>query len=222
MARDRLRVLLDFQPGGPYVLGGYCNGGVVAFEMARQLLEKGIKVDLLFIIDASVVFARQPWIWNPIAFAGSCLRLDHDAMTDRVSRMRRRMNRWQEISREGRRAQARFLIGKMRELLEKPFRPAANPTRPDAPKSRQQDGEELYRTYQHILRGYIPGCYPGRVVLLHTDSLQSRLPDDPSLGWRHVASRLEVRLIPGDHQTCLTEHVEPLAQFMASCLRNLS
>ncbi len=52
MASDRLQVLLKVQPTGPYVLGGYCNGGLVAFEMARQLLARGMKVDNLFVIDA--------------------------------------------------------------------------------------------------------------------------------------------------------------------------
>jgi amino acid adenylation domain-containing protein len=222
MAADRLRILLDIQPAGPYVLGGYCNGGLVAFEMARQLWEKGIKVDLLFIIDASAVNARHRWVWNSIAFLASGLRLDHDAFTDRVSRVRRMMNDWQEISREGKRAQAHFLIDKLKKILERLFRPAENCSRVDAPIFRSQDRYERYLTYQRIIRGYIPGFYSERVVLLHTDSIQSRVPDDPTLGWRHVTKNLEVRPIPGDHQTCLTKHVKTLAESLASYLRNLS
>src|ERR1700751_5667753 len=34
------------QPHGPYYLGGYCFGGNVAFEMARQLLQQGNSVGL--------------------------------------------------------------------------------------------------------------------------------------------------------------------------------
>ena len=104
MATDRLRVLLDYQPAGPYVLGGYCNGGLVAFEMAQQMLEMGIKVDLLLIIDALAVNARYRWIWNLIAFLGFGLRLDHDELTDRFSRTRRVMNHWKDISRGGKRS----------------------------------------------------------------------------------------------------------------------
>jgi thioesterase domain-containing protein len=219
MAADRLRVLLEAQPAGPYVLGGHCNGGLVAFEMARQLLEKGMKVDLLFIIDAAAVNARHRWIWNLIAFLGSGLRLDHDAFTARVCRARHMINRWQEI---GKRAQARFVTGKMTGILEKLFRPAESSPRVAPPTSRSLDRMEKYRTYQRIIRGYIPGHYPGRVVLLHTDSIHSRVPDDPTLGWRHVTSHLEVRAIPGDHCSCLTEHVESLAECLASYLRNSS
>jgi aspartate racemase len=39
------------QPHGPYALGGECVGGVVAFEMAQQLMSSGERVTLLVLID---------------------------------------------------------------------------------------------------------------------------------------------------------------------------
>ncbi|KAK8084448.1 hypothetical protein PG997_005719 [Apiospora hydei] len=39
------------QPEGPYLLGGYSVGGLVAYEMARQLLEDGCAVEKVFLID---------------------------------------------------------------------------------------------------------------------------------------------------------------------------
>jgi thioesterase domain-containing protein len=39
------------QPHGPYTLGGFCFGGVVAFEMAQQLRAQGEDVDLLILLD---------------------------------------------------------------------------------------------------------------------------------------------------------------------------
>jgi aspartate racemase len=41
------------QPEGPYFLGGVCSGGVVAFEMAQQLLVQGQKVALLALVEPS-------------------------------------------------------------------------------------------------------------------------------------------------------------------------
>ncbi|ROV97820.1 hypothetical protein VPNG_08650 [Cytospora leucostoma] len=41
------------QPVGPYLLGGYSIGGLVAFEAARQLLEDGSKVEKLVLIDTA-------------------------------------------------------------------------------------------------------------------------------------------------------------------------
>ncbi|GKZ78531.1 hypothetical protein AnigIFM56816_002204 [Aspergillus niger] len=41
------------QPEGPYLLGGYSVGGVLAFEVARQLLEDGNDIEKLFLIDTA-------------------------------------------------------------------------------------------------------------------------------------------------------------------------
>ena len=43
------------RPNGPYRLGGYCFGGVVAFEMAQQLKKLGEPVDLLVLLGPSTV-----------------------------------------------------------------------------------------------------------------------------------------------------------------------
>lgn len=41
------------QPDGPYLIGGYSIGGLVAYEMARLLLEGHFQVDKLFLIDTA-------------------------------------------------------------------------------------------------------------------------------------------------------------------------
>lgn len=51
MAAAHIQSMQTVQPGGPYLLGGFCNGGVVAYEMARQLQAAGEAVDLLAVID---------------------------------------------------------------------------------------------------------------------------------------------------------------------------
>ena len=49
----RLRVrLAGYQPAGPYYLGGWCRWGIVAFELARQLVDSGETVGLLALLDA--------------------------------------------------------------------------------------------------------------------------------------------------------------------------
>ncbi len=44
--------LQSVQPHGPYMLGGWCFAGVVAFEIARQLEALGERVSLLALFDA--------------------------------------------------------------------------------------------------------------------------------------------------------------------------
>jgi thioesterase domain-containing protein len=51
LAAAYLEEIRTIQPSGPYVLGGHCFGGLVAFEMSQQLLRQGESVALLAIMD---------------------------------------------------------------------------------------------------------------------------------------------------------------------------
>jgi amino acid adenylation domain-containing protein len=51
MARRYLQEVAHKDPTGPYLLGGTCMGGIVAFEMAQMLVRQGRKVGLLALLD---------------------------------------------------------------------------------------------------------------------------------------------------------------------------
>jgi len=56
--------LTGFQPQGPFMVGGFCAGAIIALEIAQQLRASGREVNLLVAIDAAPenTFAdRQPW-----------------------------------------------------------------------------------------------------------------------------------------------------------------
>ncbi len=55
MAKDRLSTVLAEQPDGEYILLGRCNGALVAFEAARQLLAMGKKVKSVVMIDPPII-----------------------------------------------------------------------------------------------------------------------------------------------------------------------
>jgi hypothetical protein len=50
VATAHLQSIRAIQPEGPYLLGGFCSGAYVAYEVARQLQEQGQKVELLVLI----------------------------------------------------------------------------------------------------------------------------------------------------------------------------
>ncbi len=52
LARHYLHAVREVQPHGPYLLGGRCFGGLVAFEMARMLEARGEPVALLLVLDS--------------------------------------------------------------------------------------------------------------------------------------------------------------------------
>ena len=52
MASLYIREIRRIQPTGPYLLGGWSMGGLLAFEMAHQLIEQGEKISLLALFDS--------------------------------------------------------------------------------------------------------------------------------------------------------------------------
>jgi len=60
LAERFLDAMLRLQPQGPYLLGGHCFGGMVAFEIARRLHERGERVQLLALFDTPVLNRRDP------------------------------------------------------------------------------------------------------------------------------------------------------------------
>jgi acyl carrier protein len=58
MAERHLEVIRGIQPHGPYMLGGECNGGLVAYEIARRLESQGEQVSVLMLLSASAQNVR--------------------------------------------------------------------------------------------------------------------------------------------------------------------
>jgi oxalate---CoA ligase len=61
MAFERLSHVLAAHPQGPFRLGGYCNGAMVALEVARLLIAAGHRVKLLVMVDTPTLNLR-PWM----------------------------------------------------------------------------------------------------------------------------------------------------------------
>ncbi len=52
IAAKYIEILKRYQPEGPYILGGWCYGGIVAHEMACQLEQAGEDVRQLYMLDS--------------------------------------------------------------------------------------------------------------------------------------------------------------------------
>lgn len=58
-ARDYISEIREVQPAGPYLLGGFSGGGLIAYEMARQLRAAGEEVAMLVMLDTPLPL-REP------------------------------------------------------------------------------------------------------------------------------------------------------------------
>ncbi|MGB5709282.1 MAG: amino acid adenylation domain-containing protein, partial [Arenicellales bacterium] len=64
MAAHYIDEIKQIQPNGPYHVGGLCAGGVIAFEMACQLQDRGDDVPMVAILDALEITtkpSRRRW-----------------------------------------------------------------------------------------------------------------------------------------------------------------
>jgi phthiocerol/phenolphthiocerol synthesis type-I polyketide synthase E len=90
MAALYVKEIRRIQPRGPYFLGGYCMGGIVAFEVAQQIQAQGEQVAVLALLDTihwSEIPAPSAWaktyhaVERVVFHIANFLRLDRDGKT---------------------------------------------------------------------------------------------------------------------------------------------
>ncbi|HSK65052.1 MAG TPA: thioesterase domain-containing protein, partial [Pyrinomonadaceae bacterium] len=178
LAEHYLHELRTVQPQGPYRLGGWSMGGVIAFEMARQLDEQGECVEVLALIDS---YAPQSI-----------------ATPDQRDLLRAFVEDFEGVSG----GSLGFSLDDLRQLsLEESLavlleRARASELAPDELGLAELQGLfELYRANLSALFAYEPRAYAGKVTLF-----SSGVPDsDLAHGWTPYAADLNVIEIEGDH-----------------------
>ena len=64
IAANGIKAMRQIQPEGPYLITGYSSGGVVAYEMARQLNQSGENVAALVLLDTYCPWVYQSHRWR--------------------------------------------------------------------------------------------------------------------------------------------------------------
>jgi len=208
MAEAHVRALRAVQPAGPYRLGGYCNGGLVAFETACRLEREGERVDLVALV-AAVPDTRLAWLDAALgALPG------REGAGRWVGRARTVLDRLRQSAPAGR---ARVLLATALRLAS---RDAAG-RRPPAPPPSFSRYPELYDAYFDAVRSYVPRRCEAPLVVLWPAGQPRVGADDGTLGWGRLASSVRVESLPGDHNTIVTEHVALVAGRLAEPLAML-
>jgi amino acid adenylation domain-containing protein len=237
--RETVKALLEsvrsVRPKGPYILGGYCYGGLVAYEAARQLETAGESVDLLILVDSfspsrpSLRAARRL-----IENAGPLAGIDADGQRRTfatlwtfVSRCEFWLKRfvlrcefWLNLSGCDK---LTFLRLKFAERLWK-FQPRpklAGENREEsnlvADYEAWPDLRDTSLAFQWELAGYSAGSYSGRAILFTSGDTKAR-HRDRMYGWGNFVARIEVHPIPGNHGGCVTTHRHFLFEKLKACL----
>ncbi len=208
MAAERLAYVRTLQPHGPYLLGGYCNGAYLAYEMARQLEAAGEQVDLLTLLMADGGNYRFR-LWHWLARAASIWHPGAERRSDLLfiawRRQRQLFTKWlHDRSASAGRFLRKPLAGKAQLLLEKLRRGHAQGGNATAPLAEAEDATTL--AYHHAVDSFMPGPFGGRVLLLWPTEQATDNGGDPTEGWSATAREVQLIRVPGDHATCIQQH----------------
>jgi amino acid adenylation domain-containing protein len=177
MADQIIANVREVQPEGPYLLGGWCLRGLIAYEVAQRLRAEGQEIGLLVLGD---IYApgREPH-WTPMQ---RIVRRIHREGCHLANVVRSRPSKW--LSEMGR------VAASWARLV------TATPD-PDILD------ELLQALYKAELR-YEPAHFSGRVMFL--ESGESSLVDGSTLKtWNGLIDHAEVMRYPGIHEDLLNE-----------------
>nr|HET6903710.1 amino acid adenylation domain-containing protein [Ktedonobacteraceae bacterium] len=212
MAAAHIQAMRVVQPEGPYLLGGWCNGGLLAYEMARQLHAGGQTVALLVALDMGTpssyrltraIFTR----------CGKLLGLGAEQQLNwflryvylRVPSFRKRTqeaaegNMIEQAASESK-AGRKGLLHRLRHA----WFPSVAALR-----------YNWFGIYRWIVGGYVPGPYPGKLTLLWSNEAEARGTD-----WRSIsgAHEIEEQIFPGVHVMYGNENLPQLAERLNASL----
>lgn len=208
MARTYVTAIKANQPTGPYTLAGYSMGGVIAFEVARQLQVQGDQVKHLFLLDAYLYTDRLPYPGRDIADADE--RLIVRMLTALPQGQSRQLQ--QQIRRlPDHLARINYLFALGQQVGRIP------PSYTLPALRRMYDAMDAH---VEALSAYQPRPYTGNVIILQCqDRSESNIV--PYLDWAQVAQGGVIRhQVPGKHSTLLEEpHVQAVAQILQRYLQ---
>jgi len=205
MAALYVKEIRKVRPHGPYLLGGYCGGGTIAYEVAQQLTRAGEQVALLALFDTMnwsmfpppTILHKAYYHCQKLVFhAMNFLRLDGAGQSkffrEKLGILRSRIPIWRatlmarlfESSRTGR-SESRILA-------------------------------EIWQNNDCASSKYVPKPYSG-VVTDFRPLKQYRMFDNPDAKWEHLALEgQEIVTLPVYPAGML---LEPYVKHLATALR---
>ena len=210
MAMIYVEAIQTVQASGPYYLGGWSMGGVIAFEIAQQLLTQGQEVALLALIDS-----YSPSLLNSVNreknYANSLPEEFNEDLNIAYSFIRDLASIFnQEISFSGSEL-AHFTSD---ELLDKfiTWSQETNLLPSDFGKQQVKTWFKVFQINHQALGNYSPKTYLGRSIFLGAEDSSIKNP-----GWHQVINDLQSQWISGDHYSLIKNPIlaEKLNSYLA-------
>jgi acyl transferase domain-containing protein/thioesterase domain-containing protein/SAM-dependent methyltransferase len=220
MAARYVAALRTVQPEGPYYLGGFSFGCLVAFEMAQQLAAAGETIALLALVDEPApVFGHRPssLVMGKLLATGiarSIWPYLHDYFYLRSGKGSEEEApgehagpSWMSRLSDGSLFEQFLAQSTMANFVPRDARVVALRQPAMVPMF------ELFLLHLRETMRYVPRAYAQRVTLFRATRLGGRFGKDATMGWGLLAAGgVEVHELQGEHLTLLRQpHVNALA-----------
>jgi acetoacetyl-CoA synthetase len=191
LARFFVSAIRQLRPHGPYFLIGYSLGGLVVFEIARQLTAQDEEIGLLAMVDA---YADRRFLSFP-----QRLRLTCQLIGRKLSKIG-----------EPRRDAPKSISAKQKRSATSAMIRSA-PTIALA-MQRVKDAQ------RRALRNYQPNFFHGHVKFVKA-ATASHFTDDPAAFWAPLCEKFDIETMPGEHWQMITDNAETLASIVGRYVR---
>ena len=227
MASLYLSEMKMLQPEGPYYLAGYCFGGIIVYEIARQLRENGDEVNFLGLIECTPVntgFGKitvspqyiKGFIRNVPLFIADFI---HRSSEDRKNAVSRYLSRWQRVSLSF----IKQLVVKSPDKIVKLKKERTVTVKDIAGTTENLSEVTVYRWSKNLerLQQYTSRPVDIPLEVFRTARQPFLSPHDPTMGWGSLTNKgVTAHVLPGGHFTMMNqENAMKLGQVLFERLR---
>jgi thioesterase domain-containing protein len=217
MATKHLQDLRAHRPQGPYLIGGFCIGGLIAYEMAHRLKAAGEQVPFVVLIDPEL---SGPFLRAHLRFVRWMAKKrnwNHHQAVGLFARGHKILYRIREEWNAPFSDKFRFITRKFHRLFSRtPVTVDKNAQSVVGTDSVEE--QDVLATFHWILSSYEPPSHDGQVTVFLTEEQESFAPF-LRRKWRKSAPQAEIHRIEGRHLGAITTNVEKLAAQLSDCLK---
>lgn len=182
MAADYVDAIRSVQPFGPYLIGGWSLGGVIAYEVAQQLIASNETIAKLILLDSTIPSGASELIdSDDTHHAGLEYGIDLSL---------------QQLSELGEDDQLPFLwqhavnLGVLDETSPK-----------EVVQQVLRDLKHLFHHHVQLASNYRMQPINAPALLIRPTDVPVLVPTSPDRGWGRLVDAVDVRYVPGHHHS---------------------
>jgi aspartate racemase len=206
LAAHYIKEMQILQPEGPYFLAGLSFAGIVAYEMAQQLVTQDQKVALLVLFDTYCPTLSV----NSLDFNSLQIHLRNLSQLEMKEKLAYIMMK------------VKYKIEHYLKWIKPFFRKVAEKfyLKFKLPMPYALHYSLIVEANQKLGSDYALQVYPGKVTLFRASDQAVRYDQISDLGWSALAlGGVEIHEVPGDHLGMFQEpHVQVLAEKLKTCI----